>query len=156
MATYLCSPCGQTITAEPDHLAHKIKLHAKFCSPKKPTAAQRAEEERARQAEENETGGLLRSQTYTGRKFLESLRATNPAPPTFPKSNEQIEADYLAAGESNIVCIDRSKSRGFVSGHVKPGERVSMVECFRRATDGHPGPNDDCMPVETDQPKRGA
>lgn len=76
--------------------------------------------------------------------------------PSSSKSPEEIEREYLAAGESNVLCIDRSKSRGFVSGRVGPGELVSNAECFRRATDGQLGPNDDCMPVETDQPKRGA
>lgn len=75
--------------------------------------------------------------------------------PSSPKSNEQIERQFLDAGEK-VVRIDRSKSRPWVGGVVRPGELVSNHELFRRDTDCLPGPNDDCMPVEPGMPKRGA
>lgn len=38
--------------------------------------------------------------------------------------------------------------RGFVSGRVGPGEKISNADCFRQMTDGFPGPNDEGMPKE--------
>lgn len=40
------------------------------------------------------------------------------------------------------------KKKGFVSGRVGPGEKISNADCFRQMTDGFPGPNDNGMPKE--------
>lgn len=61
LATHVCGPCGETIQARPSQLFHFMQLHKKFCSPKKKSA---------QHADREHYSSPLRSQSFTGRKFL--------------------------------------------------------------------------------------
>lgn len=78
MATHVCGPCGERIEAPEMQLFHFMQLHKKYCTPKKKSAREIAEDKKLAEMEERDAGRVNYSRsstTYTGRMWRRSFEA---------------------------------------------------------------------------------